>query len=213
MDKILLFSYVPLLYGPPILPQDSDLLKVYKQIDSSLVVHACLWAGGGKKNECIFLINDAAIIHQHLMAWSENQPVKWFQLEITSNPDSYYAIALFPKFNLSIERHKISFQLQTGYPVPKKSEYNIITKPISFVSHGPSKIFKKVKNRISKGVEVRLMDISDYRETQPNEKLEDYCKFVEGKSLVIGKFKPTKGNGFTKDMLQGRLLEISKDAS
>jgi hypothetical protein len=204
MDKMILFSYVPLLWGPPVEADPDKIQEILKEADSLLGTWACVWVGNKKKTTCLFLVDNAIEISSHLMAWSENEPEKWFNLEIDSNNDFYYAIALFPNVKKSIERHKIGFQLHTGYPVPDKTEYKIFAKPISFVSNGPSKIFKQIKKFIFKGIEIRFMDFSDFREISSDESNESYHKFLDKSSFRVGKFKPIKGD-FTKNLLQERL--------
>lgn len=210
MDKIILFSYVPLLWGPPVDADPNKVQELLEEADLLAGTRACIWIGNKKNLTCSFLIDNAHEIHSHLMVWSENEPEKWFNFEIDSNKNFYYAVSLFPNFQKSIERHKINFQLHAGYPVPKTSKYNVFSKPISFASNGPSKIFKQIKKFMAKGVEVTFMNFSDFRDIASDESEEDYYKFLEKSSLRVGKFKPSQGN-FTKELLQKRISEIEQE--
>lgn len=82
--KYLIISYAPLI---PLTPNTASLKseetnKLQKILENLRQgsAKACLWVMKDDKPTPIFLIDQAKAIYEHLVAWSENEPEKWFQL-------------------------------------------------------------------------------------------------------------------------------------
>jgi hypothetical protein len=93
----------------------------------------------------VLVYDEADKLSEHLIEWSENDPSLWFDLYMFSK-DGKYALVLMPKLEKSVERWKIRFQLEFGYPPPDNIEFDIVFNPLSFVS-GTSNMFQNLKNR------------------------------------------------------------------
>lgn len=82
-----------------------------------------------------------------------------------------YAIALIPNIQRSVERWKIAYQLQTGFPPPTKdTEFQAFFQPVEFSSQNGD-TFNKIKHQMQPITEVGFLDPKDFQmdsELNPN---------------------------------------------
>ena len=106
----------------------------------------------------ILLYDNASNLVKHLLAWSENKPTDWFDLNFMEK-DGKYLFALIPKIHKSIERFSISFQMKYGYPLPVDIDLSILFKSLYFVS-GVNNTFNSVRDLVGKSINIGIMDTS-----------------------------------------------------
>lgn len=162
----IIVSYVPLLVGDPIATFDpEDAVELSRHIDAlpDGAADGCVWLTDDGAPCPVFIMPMAEVIASHFDAWSEGAPAEWFDLCIKSR-DEKYAMVLMPRFQKSIERFGVAYQLRTGYPVPPDSHHNIIFKPLRF-STGSSATFGGMRDLIGPKMPLFLMDPADLHPT------------------------------------------------
>lgn len=175
--QVFLISYIPMFREDPF----NSSLQL-KEFDNLLEashdgrIEACIWFIKDNKPFPVFVIPDMDLIVDHLMEWSENKPLKWFELNICSMENSY-AIALIPNMKKSIERWKITNQLMVGYPVPKDTEFKIFFKPLNFISSGETS-FHKVKDEIGDKLQVGFIDLKNVNRESPSQIKEEDIRTI-----------------------------------
>ena len=160
-----LISYVPFLAGDPFeeIPRDrfEELATLVDTMPSGQA-QACLWFKRDVKSDDdyklspVFLYKNADDMVGHLVAWSENKPLEWFSLHLRHKRGKY-VFALMPKFEKSVERYKIAYQLRTGFPIPKDTRFSIIFRTLFFVS-GDQNVFNLERQRIGETTEIGFLD-------------------------------------------------------
>jgi hypothetical protein len=179
--SLIVLSYVPLLRGVAgqLLDisskniQTEELFKYVDEIDSSAI--GCLWTLYDSNPNPVFIYENAHDIHKHLVEWSENEPLKWFQCFLRQRNDKYL-IALIPDLKLSTERFKIAFQLRTGYPVPSDAKINVIFKPLHFVSGTGNTTFKRVT--VGHNIHIGFINEIDVDIEHPENMSEDKIRWI-----------------------------------
>lgn len=175
-------SYCPLLIGPTWPMHDlksEDAEALAKAIDElpSGVAKGCLWVNNKGDFAPVFLFENASAIYEHLMLWSENEPNKWFECVIKEK-DGRYAIICFPRLQKSIERWKINFQLNTGFPTHPDAKYSLIFKPLTFISLNPG-VFGVVKNKLKKNLSIGFLDWTKDSAPSPSDVDVDNIRWVK----------------------------------
>jgi len=156
-------SYFPLLAGKPGESLDFEegsleaLTGLLKELPDGNA-DCCLWVLKDGESRPVLVMKDADLICDHLLVWSEGDPVGWFSLTLMQK-DGKYLIGLAPDVGRSIERFKMARQLRTGFPVPKDTKFKVMFRCLYFVS-GPSNMFDLVKDQLSEEVSVGIMDRS-----------------------------------------------------
>jgi hypothetical protein len=147
MNQIILVSYMPKLRYRDYPTTNEELSNFIKEhMEYPVSAQACVWVSDDNGHVMPVLVYDEADkLSEHLIEWSENDPSLWFDLYMFSK-DGKYALVLMPKLEKSVERWKIRFQLEFGYPPPDNIEFDIVFNPLSFVS-GTSNMFQNLKNR------------------------------------------------------------------
>ena len=171
IDKVILISYVPLMLGEAGVTFDNSLVgkELAEFLDHlpSGEIHACIWMMKDDKPFPIFVIQDMDDIVDHMLIWSEDKPVNWFELKIASNAEKY-AIALAPSLPKSIERWRLAYQLRVGYPPPKNVEYKVLFRPLNFTSGGGSSAYFQIKDKIGKELRIGFIDLKNVDRNNPN---------------------------------------------
>jgi hypothetical protein len=172
-DKIetaFIISYVPLLRG-----QAGDLLSLNSKnaaqqikdiydnyIDTDVgTARGCAWCMSTDDDSVglVFAIEKAAEIHDHLTQWAEGVPQRWFDLCLY-DAGARYAIALMPNFERSVERFKEANRTVNNIEIAKDAKFQLIAKPILFISDPDPVTFYKIKGKIGKRIQVGLVDPS-----------------------------------------------------
>ena len=188
-----LVSYVPFLSGDPfeVIPVDR-LGELATFVDSmpSGQAQACLWfkrdikSDDDYKMSPVFLYKNADEMIAHLVHWAEDKPLDWFSLHMR-HKQGKYVFALMPKFEKSIERHRIAHQLRTGFPLPKDTHFSIIFRTLFFVS-GDENVFNVERHRIGEDTEVGFLDSNKVDFDNLDESLK---KLEDSEICWLGPFK------------------------
>lgn len=181
-NKVILFSYVPLLYSP-----SEDLTQEITANNAEAVLAfmndlrdgnaiGCLWANHEEGPAPVFLYPDAHDIADHLEAWTEDKPTSWFQTHLKVK-DGRYLIILMPQVAKSVERWKINFQLIYGFPPPKDLKYEVCFKPLYFIS-GTENTFELFQGEVKSCPYVGFMNMADFNIDNPEEIDPDTIKWL-----------------------------------
>ena len=115
--SMILFSYIPLLEGEAGItienPEFDEISRMMESVPSG-AAEACIWVNdpdNHKKISPILLYDKAKEIVAHLNRWTEEKPTDWFNLHIKEKYGKY-VIALIPRIDRSLQRHKIAYQLR-----------------------------------------------------------------------------------------------------
>lgn len=154
--KMILVSYVPLLVTEPG-RSDFDPNEVSSVLDEAPgLAAACVWLQNeGQLSSCL-VIKKAEEIAEHLKAWAENEPEKWFRLCISEH-EGLYGLALMPDLKKCIERFRMAYQLRNGLPLPEKMQVTALFKPLHFSSK-PGHTYGQVKGKLSEKVKVYVIE-------------------------------------------------------
>jgi hypothetical protein len=118
-------SYVPLLWPD----QMDDIENIMESNIGN--VKGCAWYQEDGEFKAVLLADKAEEIASHLKYWSESEPEKWFKFKWNQKGTEYRFI-LMPELEKTIERFKIKFQLDTGFPFPERNQFKLIFLPLSF---------------------------------------------------------------------------------
>jgi hypothetical protein len=157
-------SYFPLLTGTAgelIDPGDEEAISWIQEVIEKLPdgnAVCCLWTDGDEGPRPILVFKDADAIHDHLIAWSEDDPTGWFHLTLLQK-DGKYLIGLSPNIKRSIDRFGIAHQLKTGFPVPQDAKFSVLFQSLYFVS-GSTNMFDLIKDKLPDEFHIGLMDAS-----------------------------------------------------
>lgn len=205
----LIFSYVPLLVGPPgqaymgegAIGAAADVAESLEDLPSGSA-KACVWMAGEDGASAIFAMDQARDIAEHLRHWAEGKPEDWFAFHFLEKCEAY-AIALMPNFRKSSERWKIAFQLRHGYP-PIMGQESLIFRPLHCVA--PTKnAFVQAKKFMKSTVRIGLVESS---EVSP----ESY-RVPEDRIQWLGNFKAvseTEKTGIAHGWLESQIDEMFK---
>ena len=206
--SVILFSYVPLLDGPPGLtvenPDPGAMTELLEAMPSGQAL-ACIWVGDKEdpnKISPIFLYEEAEDLVDHLIRWAENEPLKWFDLHLKEK-DGKYVLALVPKVEKSVERYKIAYQMKNGYPMPKDVQTNIIFRSLHMVSGGNS-VFSQHKDKVGDTLKIGFLNSS---RVNPNDMKGSMLALEDSDIQWIGPFKLA-----SNDIMGPFLDTILKDA-
>jgi hypothetical protein len=149
--KAVVISYVPLLEGEPgrvLSVGDEQFKRLMAEADRcpSGLVDACLWIADNGGIFPVFVLPQAQAIAEHLAAWAENQPGKWFMLCFAQRQGRYVA-AMFPNLPGSVERFEAAHFIHYG-DLSNAEGYELLCRPLAFVS-GPNHTFGRVKKLIA----------------------------------------------------------------
>jgi len=140
--KAVTVSYVPLLYEWPGKPFEinSDSFRAFakKLEEAPGPVAGCAWM---EPSTPVFIIEQAQAIHEHLLAWSEERPEKWFSLQVRERPGAYAAV-LVPDLFLSAARWRQAY--------PGLEPGPVLFKPLGFA--GPDDTFRKIERTLRRQV-------------------------------------------------------------
>lgn len=164
IQTMVVVSYMPLIYPddvgkrfwdsnePDFMQSIKSTLAIGEQVSTS--AEAVVWTTG---YEPVFVIDKAKEIRDHINAWSEGEPNNWFTLQWMVK-NSQFALVLMPNIQKSIERQKNTYKTLTGSELPKNCSYQVLFKPINFISNRPNIIFSEDKCDISDKVNVGFID-------------------------------------------------------
>lgn len=131
-DHYLIVSYVPMLW-----PQESNIepKTIEKAISNSPTgeLSGCAWILRNGKLSPVFVLEEADKIVEHLKFWSEGKPEEWFKFHFKRDGLKYY-VALVPEVQRTLDRFKMSYQLRTGYPLPKEFPIRVVFKYLHFAA-------------------------------------------------------------------------------
>jgi len=161
--SFIVVSYVPLLVGTAGESMDitdpsvvGGLMDDIESLPSGWA-DGCLWAKGPSGAPYpVLVMPEARRIAEHLSMWSEGSPADWFDLHIKSRGEKY-ALSLMPRTRKSIERFEMAYHLRNGLPIPPKSHYNILFKPLHFCT-GSSTTFRQIRHLLRSESLVGLVD-------------------------------------------------------
>lgn len=177
--SVIVFSYWPLLWPEQSMigrymemsnpaEQMQQLLEYLENSFPSGRMDACLWVK--KENDfCAVLATpQAAEIHEHFLAWTENKPEDWFTAYVDTR-DDLYAFSLHPDLQKSVGRFKHTHLLVEEEFAKLDDKYTILYQPLSFQTKG-SRIFPMIwKQRLKdqETIPVCLIDIGDLNTEDP----------------------------------------------
>lgn len=188
--NVVIVSYFPMV---PFVEDMQEVEKAFEKYEENVIV-GCGWTLNEHGNaEPVLLANNAKSVRDHLIAWSEGEPEKWFDLCIVSD-ENRYTVGLVPKIEKSVERHKIAYQLKTGYPLPIDTSFNVIFRSLQFISEGIG-VYGFVKNQIGDKVKVMISEASEA------------SKKEMGQVYAIGDFEPRKSSKWSHDFVQKTLSD------
>lgn len=159
-----IFSYFPLLTGMPnsifgenVKEQVGEIMKNLEGLPDGSAL-GCIWAVEDDRTvKVIFIMDQAAEIAAHLIAWAEGEPEKWFTFN-TFEKDVGYSVALVPNLKKTSGRWKIAFQLRYGFPPPSGDE-QFLFQPLYFIAQSKTAFIQASKFFNGK-VRVGLLDPS-----------------------------------------------------
>jgi len=134
LKSFVIVSYVPLLWPQDLNTQTESIEKaIEKSIDScpNGEIAGCAWIVRNGKLSPVFVLEKSREMVEHLKFWSEDKPEQWFKIHFRREGLKYF-IALVPEVDKTVERFKISYQLRTGYPLPKETPLRVIFKYLYF---------------------------------------------------------------------------------
>jgi hypothetical protein len=198
MRNVVLISYIPLLMGEAGQTFDFSPAHTGKALVKFLDAHpngsaeACIWLIKDGKPFPVFMIPHMNDVVDHLQAWSEDKPREWFDLKVSAL-ENVYAIALAPDLERSIKRWRLAYQLRVGYPPPKDIDFNILFKPLHFVSKRGNTTFAKIKDQIGETLQVGFIDSKDVNRKDPSQIKEEDIR-------TLGPFTVNHGTDFSDYM-------------
>lgn len=181
MDSIILISYFPLLYSEPVIAGVEILDKFKSKIEESTkygTAKGCIWTIRDGVPMPIFIMEQAKAISKHIHTWSEDKIEDWFEIKFQKK-NGRYVLALIPRIQKSIERWKIQFQLQYGYPPASNLKFQILFQPLQFIS-GYNTVFEKLGD-LPNPMRLGLIDPKDIDMDHPDN--------MDDKIIEIGQFK------------------------
>lgn len=166
--RIVVIGYVPLLRPAksdemPIV-EGKDCLSYLKKLGLDDINQAgnrakfCAWGMENGEFLPVFGLERSKEIAEHLKWYSEGKPEEWFDLFIR-RLGKKYGIVLMPRMSKMIERFKANY-LHTKGEFLVDEEFNVLFRPLSFMSNDPSKTFDQVK--ISNKMRLHILEIEDF---------------------------------------------------
>ena len=167
--KAVVVSYVPLLAGEPgrvLSVRDEEFKRLMGEADRcpSGLADACLWVADNGGVFPVFVMPQAHAIADHLVAWAENQPGKWFALCFAARQDRY-VVTLFPRLAWSVERFEAAHFIHHG-DLSNAESYELLCRPLAFVS-GPRHTFGRVKKLIADPCCLGFLEPDDFDTATP----------------------------------------------
>jgi hypothetical protein len=160
----LIVSYVPLAMG--IAGETLEMTKgVPEKLTEWLSSHptgnafGVLWMLDDDVPMPVLILERAQEIFEHLVAWTEESPSRWFDLAITVSRDRY-ALVLFPRLEKSVKRFEMAYEIRNGRK-PDSSQYQIVFHPLFFISNPGATAFSALRDRIGKTCKVGFLDKAD----------------------------------------------------
>lgn len=158
----LLLSYFPLLKADMLGEAkvgSEDAVKIQAAVEALPDGSAdfCIWSMDDEGRAAPVLgVPDASAIVSHLKEWSEGEPGRWFKIHLTRRGD-LYAVGLVPEVQLSVERHRIAFQLRHGYPLPADEVFQVSFGFLHCVA-GPSRVIRSVEPCVPSRMKMGFVD-------------------------------------------------------
>jgi hypothetical protein len=168
-DHLLIRSYVPLLQGPPervLGAGDPELLTLTGPADEYPTGRAggLLWMAEAAGVHPVFLLDRADEIAAHLMAWSEDEPGKWFVLCFAERGEGF-VVALVPHLVRSIERFETDRRAEQGRPAGAAG-YDLMFRPIYLVCQ-TRQTLEQIRHLIPNPCRVGLLDHRTFADARP----------------------------------------------
>jgi hypothetical protein len=178
--KMVIVSYVPLLYGAggEKIDVSTDGLKKLTDNLSALdrcgQIKACLWSK--EDYSPVFVMPHAKEVAGHLSMWAEGSPQEWFEVCILDKDDVYFII-LWPNLEKSKDRHLYNWMIRNSEMILEDDvEMSFIFRPIYFRSKNRGMIDQVlgiIKDR--KKINVGFVDQADVDMKHPlNTQAEPY---------------------------------------
>lgn len=207
--KVVLFSYIPLVFGDPTLNYVENPSELIKLMDDSDGTAKCaIWYSNKDRHSIAFAVDKAAEVKNHLFAWSEGKPNAWFDL-IGHQKDGMYSLVLMPKLKKSEERWRLQYQLLNGFPAPKNASVIIYFKPLNFVTEKPSLMASNITAFKGKSVDFGFVDTNQIQDfIRP---LQEGKEIPEGLIHKVSTFKlKNETNGYMDSMISGATENFRK---
>ena len=216
-ERYIVVSYVPMLKTDQKLlvrsleQQDAGTTidiaaEISKALEQAPDVHvqACVWMHDIATNAFspVLLMDNAAEVANHLMAWAENDPAAWFHAYVEQIDEERYIILLFPNLSKSIQRFKLNcMQVQEFIP-PSDADYTMMFKPLEFVSQGMN-LFPEVSPHLTDKVMVGFLDTKDFDQQNPAESVEK-IRYI-GPLERVSKSDPDERNSYISEYVKSHL--------
>lgn len=192
-ETYVIISYVPMLRGQAgdfisasttsDAVRDNLLKKVDEAIESDAGhIEGCIWGISGGEVHPILIMHQMNAVLDHLIEWSEGVPQEWFNLHIHEHADRY-SIALLPKLEHSIERFRAAMMINRNIKVPRDTNFQLMFKPLMFISTKNPVNFNQAKGRLPKKPMVTFIDTDDFK---PGD---DFSKIDDSILRELGRFK------------------------
>lgn len=185
MELGVVVSYIPGMRPKKMFLTDKEEISQLSTLvdDASLgEAKGCAWTVTGNRAEVNLIMQDAALVAEHLAEWTEGEPEKWFHF-MHVKKDGMYSLALFPDINKSIERTRIQYQLNNGgWPIKMAEKMSVFFRPIMFVSKSTVG-YDQSQMWLGKKIKVFVLDVKDVPlNSQPSEE-------AIGNRILLGDFK------------------------
>lgn len=210
----IIFSYFPLLSGPPGLAfmgeeavrNAEEIAKFTEELPSGSA-KASLWMVDDDAAAVALVLDDAEEIAVHLRQWAEGKPEDWFAFHFLEKGECY-AGALMPNFRKSAERWKIAFQLRHGYPPPPGGESHLF-RPLHFVASSKAAL-NAAKPFLRSKIRVGLVDPEGLTEKEfqiERERVCDRIQWLGSFSALSENKKKSLAHGWLDDRIEEMLRE------
>jgi hypothetical protein len=163
MDKLLLISYWPYYWRKHRNHAHVNLDKIELPPDIDTQARACLWINHKGSIEVILLLDNAKELAEDLTEWAEDEPTKWFTLDIVEANDTY-TLALMPDLVKTTRRHKLARFIAEEQIIEPT---NIIFRPFYFTSQPGDNIYQTCKNDIQDTIAVSFIDTQEINPQDP----------------------------------------------
>lgn len=136
MSKIVCISYFPtsttISMAELAKMSPEEILNYFQNIEPSLP-SSCAWTLKNNEAHPVLIMNKAEQIFNNIMAWSENDPKKWFYFGIKHDNEKY-SLGLFPNLVESLKRFKENQEALQQRKITNNDEVQILFHPLGFMS-------------------------------------------------------------------------------
>lgn len=204
-SKYLFVSYWP-LYGTQsdrqTAPSDpQELIEHLKADFPDGKVEGCTWMfwppGQQGVLTPVFIVPDAHRIADHLVAWSENDPSQWFELNVV-NHQGGYAVLLMPEVEKSVKRWKARQHADDDEDIAEATFYAVF-RPLRFFNTAPSHLWPDIYASLPRSMMLGFLDAKDACWDDPRstdcERIRFVGPFRRGDNSKLGAYADEVFNG------------------